>query len=157
MLIEAMEVIPLSDASEFLPVIANWHHAEWGHLHPGRTVGDLIAEMSEYLGNADVPVMYVAVDNGQPLATSSLIAHDMDNHPELTPWLANVYVHPGYRGQGLGKRMIDAVMEQARRLGLKRLYLFTTDQENYYRRQGWCSYGREDYKGDVVTIMFYDL
>src|SRR5713101_7292452 len=30
----------LADRREFIPMLAGWHHAEWGYLRPGQTVED---------------------------------------------------------------------------------------------------------------------
>lgn len=150
-----MTIHTLNRIPRFLPEIAGWHQAEWGHLNPGRDLDTLVHQMHEYLTEAPIPIMFVWCENGRPGGTSSLIAHDMDTHPEWSPWLANVYVHPDLRGRGVGGRLVAAVMEHARGLGLQTLYLFTTDQEEYYRRMGWRRVCREDYLGEPVTIMVY--
>lgn len=150
-----MHIIDLKTAPWHLPQLADWHHAEWGHLHPGRRVEDLAAQMREYLTDAALPRMLIAVEDGALLGSSSLVASDMDSHPELGPWLANVYVPAAHRGRGLGVALVRAAMALADAQRLAPLYLFTHDQEGFYGALGWSLLRHEDYHGDRVTLMQY--
>ncbi len=67
--------------------VSEWHQAEWGHLSE-RTTEDRIAEFAEH-GRA-VPQTQLATLKGEPVGTASLLVHDMDILPDLTPWLASV-------------------------------------------------------------------
>jgi ribosomal protein S18 acetylase RimI-like enzyme len=51
---------------------------------------------------------------------------------------------PEYAGQGLGKRLIDATVEDAKRLGFHRLEYWSQDRraQRYYRRLGMKEIGR---------------
>src|SRR5690606_12830155 len=99
----------------------------------------------------------VAEDQQTLLGSASLLADDMSSHPELTPWLASVYVAEQHRGQGIGSTLVRRVMQHARDIGIKRLYLYTPDQEKLYARLGWQVLSGEQYNGTAVTIMFIDF
>jgi hypothetical protein len=47
-------------------------------------------------------------------------------------WLASLYVRADRRRRGVGGMLLKAAVAEARRLGVKALYLFTADQEGYY-------------------------
>ena len=58
------------------------------------------------------------------------------NRPDIYPWLTNVYVDEKFRGQGISKILLNSVADNARALGLSKLYLYTK-HTNLYERYGW--------------------
>ena len=52
-------------------------------------------------------------------------------------WLCDVYVEPAYRGQGLGKRLIRAVVEHPDLQGVTQWLLATRDAHGLYARFGF--------------------
>src|SRR6478735_6719221 len=98
-----MEIVNLCEARQHIPTIARWHFDEWGYLNPGKTLEYRIERMQRYLSADAIPSMLIAIENGEVLGTAALVESDMDSHPELTPWLASVYIREDQRGRGLGK------------------------------------------------------
>ena len=148
----------LKNKPHHLMTLARWHHAEWSYLNPERSFDERVAEMHEALDGNIIPATYVAEDdNGALLGSASIVAEDMSSHRELTPWLASVYVDAEQRGKGIGSMLVKRVMQHARDNGIKRLYLYTPDQEALYAGLGWHLHSRELYNGTPVTIMFADF
>jgi N-acetylglutamate synthase-like GNAT family acetyltransferase len=147
----------LKEVPEQLPQLAAWHHEEWSNLNPGLTLAERIAIMRAELAGDAVPVTWVAMRDGELLGSASLIEHDMAIHLEKTPWLASVFVAPSQRRQGIGTTVVRKVMEHAALYRIPRIYLFTMDQEAFYRRLGWRTISRETYRGVDVIIMQSDL
>ena len=52
-------------------------------------------------------------------------------------WLADVFVLPDHRGHGLGKRLVETVLEHPELGGMKRWLLGTADAHELYRRYGY--------------------
>jgi GNAT superfamily N-acetyltransferase len=52
-------------------------------------------------------------------------------------YLADVFVLPAHRGQGLARRMIEAMQGHPDLQGLRRWLLFTRDMQPLYARLGW--------------------
>jgi N-acetylglutamate synthase-like GNAT family acetyltransferase len=77
----------------------------------------------------------------------------MDTRPDLSPWLAAVYVAPAYRKQGIGSALVKAVESTAQQIQIARLYLFTPDQEHFYARLGWSVLERVEYRYQTVVVM----
>jgi N-acetylglutamate synthase-like GNAT family acetyltransferase len=152
-----MLILNLKDKPEHLLPLAQWHHAEWSYLNPLRSFDQRVQEMQEDLEGKVIPTTFVAEDAGELLGSACILADDMSSHPELTPWLASVYVNEIHRGKGIGSTLVKRVMQHAQENGVKRLYLYTPDQEQMYARLGWQLFSREPYNGTPVTIMAIDF
>lgn len=147
----------LADRPEHLPALAGWLHAQWGSLSPGSTLATRAETMRGQLQRAAVPCAFVALDGDRPAGTASLVENDMEVHPAWRPWLASVYVHRDFRRRGIGSALAERVAEEARALGVEKLYLFTPDQQRLYERLGWQRLREERYRGWEVTVMVRDL
>lgn len=147
---EAITYLPTDPTT--IRTIAEWHQVEWGHLSD-RNTQDRIAEFHEQRESRSIPLTLVAWHDERPVGTASLLVHDMDTHPELTPWLGSVYVVPEMRGRGFGTQLCRSAMQEAGRLGVGTLYLFTPDQEQLYARLGWEVVAKEQYRGELETLM----
>ena len=146
-------IIDLSDEPEHITTLAEWHHAEWAHLNPGDSLEQRIERMKGYLANDLVPSTFVCKHQGQLAGSAAIIVSDMDTRPELTPWLASVFVAPPFRRLGIGSKLVRHVMSQAKQAGIANLYLFTPDQAAFYQRLGWTTMALDDYRGCRVTVM----
>lgn len=104
-------------------------------------------------GKAQVPTTVIALSGNCLLGSASLIAHDMDTHPELSPWLASVYVAPEHRKRGIGRTLVQRIVAEAASLGLDSLYLFTPDKERFYTHLGWTVLERTMYRGYAQVVM----
>lgn len=153
-----MQISTLKNSPHHLMTLAEWHHAEWSYLNPQRSFDERVQEMREDFAGEVIPTTYIAEDNnGRLMGSASILADDMSSHPELTPWLASVYVDASQRGKGIGSLLVRRVMQHAQDNGIKRLYLYTPDQEQLYARLGWQLFSREPYNGTPVTIMTIDF
>ena len=147
----------LADRREFIPVVARWLHTEWGHLRPGETVEDRAARVECDCGHCEVPTTFIALGGDQLLGSASLVEHDMDIRPKLSPWLSGVFVAPEHRRRGIGAALVERVVQEARALGTPRLYLYTPGSGALYFRLGWSvvewTFYRELWGDQEVTIM----
>lgn len=152
-----MNIIDLRTAPHHIPTLAQWHHDEWSYLNPGGSVEKRIEKMRAYLDENLIPSMLIAVEEDQVFGSAALIASDMDTRPELSPWLANVYVKSDKRGSGIGAKLVKSIMDIAREHHLPCIYLFTPDQEKFYAKLGWKTISKETYRNSPVTIMQFDF
>jgi len=79
----------------------------------------------------------------------------MEIRPELTPWLADLYVAPIHRRHGVGSALVRRIVQEAARLKVQVAYLFTTSRENeiLYANLGWSVRERVEYLGKLRVIM----
>lgn len=141
---------------QHIPRIAQWHQDEWQHISPHLTTALRIALYSSY-DSATIPVCFIAIIDGQPVGSASLVESDMETHPQLTPWLASVYVHNNYRCQGIATQLIECCIDKARASGIDTLHLFTPDHASFYRHRGWELIESCEYHNEKVDIMSLNL
>ena len=148
-----MQIEYLADKAAFIPTLARWHHEEWGYLSPGGSVEQRVSKLQTHRGRQHIPTTFVALSEGMPLGSASLVAHDMDTRMDLSPWLASLYVTPEHRRRGVGTALVQRVLREAEALSVTTLYLFTPDREEFYTRLGWSLVERTEYRGQQVDIM----
>jgi len=128
-----------------------------GHLRANETVEDRVIRLRLASGHRQIPTTYVAIAGEQLLGSACLVKHDMDTRPELSPWLAGVFVAPSQRRRGIGAALIQKAVEEAGLLGIERLYLYTLTSDTFYLKLGWSVLERTFYKRlweeQEVTIM----
>src|SRR5437764_6950420 len=98
-----MEIAYLADHLVLAPILAEWHYREWADLLPGWTREQAVSELRSHTGHRQIPTTFVAIESGQPLGSASLLEFDLDGWEHLSPWIASVFVAPGFRGRGLGR------------------------------------------------------
>lgn len=94
----------------------------------------------------DVPDFWVAEDHGQVLGCGALhvLWEDLGE-------VRTVAVNPASRGRGIGHAIVDALLDAARNLGLKRIFVLTFETE-FFARHGFV-----EISGTPVTPEVYEL
>lgn len=104
-----------------------------------------------------LPRVLVALRGDAPIGMATLASEDLDTRPDLTPWLAGVYVLPGHRRQGHARRLVAAVEDLARSGGFSTLWLYTRSAEPLYRACGWRAAETFARQGRRYVLMRRDL
>jgi len=152
----SISIAHLREHPNAVPTLAAWATDEWGHLTPDRTLADRVEAFGQRMTPGTIPETLVALDGGIVIGMASIVEIDLSTHPELSPWMASVYVDAAYRGRGVGSIVVRAIMDEADKLHIERIYLITHDRMSFYRRLGWIAMERVHYRGEDVTTMFYD-
>ncbi|MCX2900615.1 GNAT family N-acetyltransferase [Pseudomonas mandelii] len=149
-----MQIDYLCDHPALIPELAELNFNEWGHYRPGDTLEARTERMRAACGKGAVPSVVVAIEEGQLLGGALLIDSDLDSRPELTPWLAGVYVKAEHRGRGVASALVNRIVEEAAALGIAELYLYTDSAQSLYARLGWEVVGDTvDDEGLEITVM----
>lgn len=151
------EIVYLADRPELVPVLAKWFYDEWGHSDPQSSTGKMQATLRGYLNRDRIPLTIVKLQSSQPVASTSLKIQEMETHPQYTYWLGGVYVHPDYRERGIGSQLVEYSAGLAKDLGVRNLYLYTRDHEDFYTRLGWQVIERPLYQGRLTIVMKRNL
>ena len=153
-----IEFVNLREYPDCIAEISAWHYAEWGHLYPASSQQDFADELRACLVTSGiVPMTLLLVNGGQVIGTACILEQDMTINRHLSPWLANVYIVPSWRGQGLGYKLVSELMALAKAQGLTQLFLFTCDQAPFYQQLGWSLQTQEIYQGEMVTVMSHSF
>lgn len=148
-----MEIFPLADKKEFIAELAELHHAEWKHLNPSLALEGRVEAIVEAAGREGIPSIFIAVSGNQLVGSAALVQNDMDTKPDLTPWLAAVYVKEAFRHQGVATELIARCETEAARSNADAWYLYTEFASRLYEKLGWLHLGRCEYKGVTVDVM----
>jgi GNAT superfamily N-acetyltransferase len=150
---EMLSIAYLADHPNYLSLVANWVYGEWGHDNPALTLQDYEAIFRNHLVRDTIPLTVIAIWDDIPVGTASIYIQDMSIHPELSPWLAAVYVPVYQRNKGIGSKLVGAIEEIVRSLNIARLYLWTPDKEQFYSQLGWSVIERPVHLHQKVVLM----
>ncbi len=59
-------------------------------------------------------------------------------------------VHPAYRAQGRGDKLLEAVVKKARSLNYQKLFVLTTQTEHWFKERGFELVPPESLPGEKV-------
>ena len=91
-----------------------------------------------------IPFALVAHDGKSFLGTSSVIASDLPERPQLTPWVAAVWVEEHARRRGVGGALVNRAALDCFALAAGRVYLCARRQRTaFYERLGWSPIERD--------------
>lgn len=117
------------------------------------SLNDVVASFEARTNTDKLPLAIVAIENGEVIGTGCLKPGDLEIRPELSPWLGGIFVVPQCRNRGVATAIIHRLLQEALRLQLSVLYLWTPSAESLYARLGWKTIERLDYCEDTVSIM----
>ena len=133
------DIVDLADHPDLVDTCAAWSFGLWGS-QSGGSLAAAQAKFAAATGPDRASFTFVARREGKPAGTASLRLTDFAGRPDLSPWLATVYVHPDHRRAGLAHTLVRRVEAQARRLGHERLYLISEHAETLYADLGWSTF-----------------
>ena len=149
-----MRIDYLADHTDVMLELASIHCTFFGRFKPDMTPESRAQALGNRSGKTSIPLTLVALDQKIPIGSVSLVEHDLDSRPDLSPWVASVVVRSDYQRQGAGTALMRRIETEAVKLGIKKLYLFTPDMEVFYRTLNWVTIGQEIFKKRFeVTLM----
>jgi len=149
----------LADHPAVADELAKISWTEWRSIYEARrqTFADVLKTCRERMNIDRLPLALVALDGDKLVGTVSLKPQDLEVRPELTPWLGGMFVVPEWRRRGVASLLMQRAVEEARRLKLATLYLWTSSAEGLYRKLGWQPVEGLDYCGKHIVVMRSDL
>ncbi len=146
----------LADHQDVVPILSTWIHDEWSYLYPGMTLQDVVSLLRERVNKDKLPLTLVAFEAGEPVGTVSLKMFDMESRSDLSHWLTSLYVVKPWRRRRIGSSLVEAAEKKAAELGIRKLFLFTTDVTlpgPFYSKLGWMVKEKTIYHSYPVIIM----
>ena len=127
----------LRQRPEFFDVVADRIWRAWWEPN-GFPLEHITGGLAENMQDTPIPLALVAHGGGTFLGTASVIACDLDERSELTPWVAAVWVEENVRGHGVGAALVGAAAQACFALGFPRAYLCARARmTGFYQRLGW--------------------
>lgn len=134
-----LKIYNIKEKQEFLKEVAELTQKEWGKKTNSKEEFEekINKKISKIINNFDNPLYckLVLLDDDILIGFISIFPTDGDERKDLSPWYATMYVKEEYRGKGYSKILNDAILEEAKKRGFKKLYL-KTDLTNYYEKFG---------------------
>ena len=134
-----LQIYNIKDRPEFIEEVATLTQKEWGQT--GLTeeqFNNKVNKKIEKIKNSFENKFYcklILVENNTLIGFISIFPTDGEERKDLSPWYATMFVKEEYRGKGYSKILNNAILEEARRRGIQRIYL-KTDLANYYEKFG---------------------
>ena len=144
-------ITTISERPSLASIVAQWRVDAFFDYPGGYTVEEMTALILEPpVGPNETFVLF---DHGRPVGTGALIRTDLETRPDLTPWLADLFVEPAFRGRGYATALIRRVEAFALAASVPVLWLYTSTAETLYARVGWQRVGTEDERGKKVVLL----
>ncbi|HEY7165495.1 MAG TPA: GNAT family N-acetyltransferase [Candidatus Binatia bacterium] len=155
----------LVNCPELVDELAQLSWEEWQEIYQQRkqTLEDILKNYRGRMNTDRLPLTLFAVrsdpvaNNRELVGMVSLKFHDMDTRPDLDPWLGGLLVLPKWRNRGMATILMHRAAEEARRLNVPRLYLWTHTAERLYDKLGWQVVERTNYFGKEAVVMQIEL
>jgi GNAT superfamily N-acetyltransferase len=127
----------LRQRPEFFETVAMRIWQAWWEAD-GTPLDYISGRLSDNINDEPIPFALVAHDGDRFLGTASVIASDLAERPQLTPWVAAVWVEPQARNRGVATAMVERATQDCFALGIKRAYLCARPRlSRFYEGMGW--------------------
>jgi uncharacterized protein (DUF952 family)/GNAT superfamily N-acetyltransferase len=158
--LNTFRIVNIADALHHWQRAAELSVTEWKKNFPNDTVQtyfDLYGLTGQYEGH--FAETYVAINaNDELLGMATLV--DDDELPESNepgPWLAAVLTLPSTRLNGIGSTLVQRIVQRAHQLGHQELFLYTSDQQEWYANKGWIAIRNTVLNGIPHAVMRLSL
>ncbi len=131
------EISNLNHLPEFKSIVADRIWNAWWRPH-GRLL-QVVTDFFEELPEArTIPFCLVAHKGGSYIGSVLGLVSDLDDRPELSPWVGALWVEPEFRGHGVAAGLVKAALNEIFGLGHDMAFLCATaEKRGMYQKQGW--------------------
>src|SRR5437764_1133553 len=110
---QELNIVQLARCPEQRLTVATWIYQEWWSEKVDGPKA-ISCKLMQHLQEDRVPLTLIAMIDDQPVGCASIIRHDLELRPELSPWLATVFVGPRFRKRGVGSALVRGAIEKAK-------------------------------------------
>jgi len=149
--VSQFKIVTVSDRPDLAPLVATWRVNAFFQEPGGYSVAEMTALiLAPPVGPKETFVLF---ERDQPVGTAGVVHGDLDTRPDLSPWLAGVFVRSEFRGRGYATALIRRAEAFAVAASVPVLWLYTWTAEPFYARLGWQRVGVEQEDGHEVVLM----
>ncbi len=148
-----IEVKQISECPEHLTAVGDWiYHEWWFRVHKSPDV--IYNLLRTHTGKDRVPFTVVALAEGLPVGSCSVIENDCVHRPQYAPWVAAVFVRREMRNRGIASAVLQEAATIATRSGIEGLYIDCHVRTvPVYEKNGWVVHEREVGDKDSVVML----
>jgi amino-acid N-acetyltransferase len=116
-------------------------------IEPLEQQGVLLKRSRELL-ETEISLFRLLVRDGRIIACAALYPFPDDGCGEI----ACIVSHPDYRGGKRGQRLLQTLEDEARRLGLERVFVLTTQTAHWFIEQGFAGSAQDELPGKKKSL-----
>lgn len=148
-----MQISNLTERPDLISQLVDHLWSEWSVDYMMLTRYKTHESLTEYYREmkSEMPICYVVHHDNVFIGSCTIDVEDMGVHPELSPWLASVYVVPEHRNQGVAHTLLTHVVAK---YPLLYLWTFNDGLAHYYERFGFKTQEKIVKHGDHHNIVF---
>lgn len=140
---------------EELEKIINKHYNHWSKYSPTMNYENTKNKFENiYAKNDTIPFGMAMFENSNLIGFFVFKDHCLEKYLDYTPWISDVMIYDEYRNKGYGTKMIEAALVTLRKLGYKKVYLWTDKAPIFYEKIGF-TYEHEVEKNEGGTGRLY--
>jgi len=133
----------LRQRPKFFDTVADRIWRAWWQPN-GYPLDYISTRLRENMEATPIPFALVAHDGEKFLGSSSVIASDLEERPQLSPWIAAVWVEEDARRRGIGAALVNRAAQDCFALGVSRAYLCARPRmTGFYEALGWTAVERK--------------
>jgi GNAT superfamily N-acetyltransferase len=146
----------LANHKQYVDAVARFWCLEWGSEKSEQGIEKTKNRILSRLNTDKIPLILIAFTGDKCIGTVAIVEDDLEKRPDLTPWIASVYIEENHRGHGIAKLLVETAMRKAKALGLKNIYLHTETAHGLYDKMGWQRLAETtNDRSEPSTIYFY--
>lgn len=134
-----LKIFNLKDNTKYIEEVATLTQKEWGEKSLSKEEFELKVKekISIIKSHFNIPnyCKLILLDDEILIGFISIFPSDGEERKDLTPWYATMYVKEKYRGKGYSKILNVAILGEAKKRNITKLYL-KSSLENYYEKFG---------------------
>ncbi len=134
-----LKIYNLKEKPKYINEVAILTQKEWGQKDLSRKefetkVKNKISKIKSNFNNVNYCKL-ILLEDDRLIGFISIFPKDGEERTDLSPWYATMYVKEKYRRNGYSKILNNAILAEARKRNISKLYL-KTDLENFYEKFG---------------------
>ena len=133
-----MRIIRLENNNDdIINKICEWNY-NWWEIKNNNSLEEVRCYFKHSLCKDNrLPQTFIALIKDEPVGMYQIsMSDDLVSRPNIYQWLVNVYVDEKRRGNGICRKLMNTVKENAKSISLNELYLYTK-HVGLYEKFGW--------------------
>ncbi|ERP38904.1 GNAT family N-acetyltransferase [Chitinivibrio alkaliphilus] len=135
-------------------------YRQWETMYTerGESQEQVITKVRQRAVEGKIPCTIIAVVDSVLAGSITLKENDFATRPDLSPWIAGVFVCPQFRGQKISEKLITHAEKLLwEDFNIPRVYLYTGSAEGLYAKLGYSVHERIATPQKEIVIMEKEL